>query len=119
MTKSYELMYSGSNRLNVVEEKEEAIREAIQQTRRVTFWNFKTKEEVESFIRLFPKYIKLYSFECLMYNKEVNGEIQHKKVPCCEFEVSKVTGVTGDVNETGLKRINGLVRSLKRHGYIA
>lgn len=82
---------------------EKLIREQCKQG--FSFVGFNNKEEAELFIGKFPKYVKLY--HCTIYSETVKHSVN--------FDISVLNGVTGEVNETGERRINGLLNTLVKN----
>ncbi|MGG3890321.1 hypothetical protein [Metabacillus fastidiosus] len=95
----------------------------------ITYYGFKSKEEAETFTQHFPKYIKVYPVRCSSSSHfGING------ISCIPVYVSKtgmsfeahgisisvspLNNVTGEMNETGEKRIKAFAKTLKKLGVI-
>ena len=105
----YKRIFKGSYIPHTVESTEEAIRNAILDSKRISFMDFDSEEDSKRFAEKFPKYVKVKP--CIMSGVDAIYYM-------ADFRVSSLNDVTGEVNETGLKRLDGLIKTLKREGYI-
>ncbi|WP_155762217.1 hypothetical protein [Bacillus safensis] len=111
-----------------IESTENAIREHFKTSSGITLYGLK-KDEVDSLLNKFPKYTKVKSSTCTsgvsflehgIYSEKINeNDQQVHKTYGISLSVSPVNGVTGDLNETGQKRIDKFISILQREGYIS
>lgn len=78
------------------------------------FEGFESKDEAELFISKFPKYVKLYHGTMLYLHGELNGLTKD----VVKFNISALNNVTGEMNETGEKRIKGLLDALDKNNML-
>ena len=83
---------------------------------RVYFGGFADNNECESFIAKFPKFVKVKANPCHTYDRETG---KWGIFPQASFLISGKTKVTGSQNETGQKRINSLIKTLRELGHIS
>ncbi|MED5094522.1 hypothetical protein [Bacillus safensis] len=105
-----------------------AIREHFKTSSGITLYGLE-KDAVDSLLNKFPKYTKVKSSTCtsrvsflehgIHSEKLSEGDQQVHKTYGISLSVSPVNGVTGDLNETGQKRIEKFISILQREGYIS
>ena len=69
---------------------------------------FNNKEEVNLFIKEFPKYVKLINTKATYLDTK-----SYTTVPCVRFYIGTLNKRTGEFNETGERRIKTLIRTLE------
>ena len=108
---------------------EEGIREAISKHNGVTLYGFPTMDSVNELLNKFPKYVKPKYSRCssstsfeeygitdYVENRSSGYEYHTHGL---SFHIMNQNGVTGELNETGIKRLNKYIDVMKKEGYIS
>lgn len=105
-----------------------ALRDEFDRSTSVTLLGFNSREDAEDLASKFPKYVKTYAMTMMssrsndhygIYSAYVgdNGSYSYEMYGLT-INVSALNEVTGDVNETGMKRIEKWISVLYNEGYI-
>lgn len=84
--------------------------------------SFDTFESRDAFVSQFPKSLRVYSGIATSYEiSEITGNLEMKELPYASLFIQKTTNnnrsmnkVTGDVNESGLKRMERFYNAVKK-----